>query len=123
MVRGLCEDLEKLARILDALSHPLRLRIVALLWSRGELYLAEIASALGVSRALAKIHLKKLESAGIVESRVAVEEGRAVARRFYRLRWRATVCVSPEHLARLLESCRGENSDGKGRGGGEGGDT
>ncbi len=113
MVRELCGDLEELARTLDALSHPLRLRIVALLWSRGELYLAEIASLLGVSRALAKIHLKKLESAGIVESRVAVEEGRAVARRFYRLRWRGTLCVSPETLARLVENCGGEDDGGR----------
>jgi len=101
---GLCSSsagLEALARLLDALSHPLRLRIVALLWARGELYLAEIASELGVSRALAKVHLKKLEAAGIVESRVVVEEGRAVARRFYRLSWRGEVCVSPERIARL----------------------
>jgi len=90
------------------LSHPLRLRIVALLWSRGELYLAEIASALGVSRALAKIHLKKLEAAGLVESRVVVEEQRAVARRFYRLRWRGEICVSPEQVARMLEPCGGD---------------
>ncbi|BES82213.1 ArsR/SmtB family transcription factor [Pyrodictium abyssi] len=110
--RRLCRELEELARVLDALSHPLRLRIVALLWSRGELYLAEIASALGVSRALAKIHLKKLESAGLVESRVAVEEHRAVARRFYRLKWRGEICVSPEQVARMLKSCGGGGVDG-----------
>lgn len=101
--------------MLDALSHPLRLRIVALLWSRGELYLAEIATLLGVSRALAKIHLKKLESAGIVESRVALVEGRASARRFYRLRWSGEICVSPQRIAQLAES------HGGGKGGGPGG--
>jgi len=85
----------------------LRLRIVALLWSHGELYLAEIASILGVSRALAKIHLKKLEAAGIVESRIVVEEERAVARRFYRLKWSGELRISPGKVARLLESCKG----------------
>ena len=104
---GLCRELEELALLLDALSHPLRLRIVALLWSHGELYLAEIASILGVSRALAKIHLKKLEAAGIVESRIVVEEERAVARRFYRLKWSGELRISPGKVARLLESCKG----------------
>ncbi len=88
------------------------MRIVALLWERGEMYLAEIAEALGVSRALAKVHLRKLESAGVVESRVVVESGRAVARRYYRLRWRGTVTLSPEAIAQLVREC----------GGGEGGE-
>jgi DNA-binding transcriptional ArsR family regulator len=53
-------EIEKLAKKLDALSHPLRLEIVALL-VRGEMYLREIANHLGVSRALTKIHLKNLK--------------------------------------------------------------
>jgi len=110
-----CGELEKLARLLDALGHPLRLRIVALLWERGEAYLAEIAEALGVSRALAKVHLRKLESAGVVESRVVVEEGRAVARRFYRLRWRGSVPLSPGYIASLASRCGGGGGEGGGR--------
>ena len=108
-----CKELEDTARLLDALGHPLRLRIVALLWKRGEAYLAEIAEALGVSRALAKVHLKKLESAGVVESRIVVEPGRAVARRFYRLKWRDSILLSPESIASLVSRCRGDRDDGE----------
>ncbi len=106
------KSLEDLARLLDALAHPLRLRIVALLWRRGDMYLAEIAECLGVSRALAKIHLKKLESSGIVGSRVVVENGKAVARRYYHLRWRDVVCISPEIIASIIES-EGDEHDGE----------
>ncbi len=104
---GGCKELEDLARLLDALGHPLRLRIVAYLWERGEAYLAEIAEALGVSRALAKVHLRKLEAAGLVESRVEVEEGRAVARRYYRLKWMGSYTLSPSAIASLVSKCGG----------------
>jgi DNA-binding transcriptional ArsR family regulator len=81
-VESSCRELEELARMLYGLAHPIRLAIVALLARREEMYLAEIASALGVSRELAKIHLKKLESAGLVESTVVLEKGKAMAKRF-----------------------------------------
>jgi len=79
--------------------------------------LPEMASGLGISRALAKIHLKKLESAGIVESRVMLEPGKAQAKRYYRLRWRGTLTLSPEDVARIALSgegneCGGSEEDG-----------
>ena len=102
-----CRELEELARILDALAHPLRLAIIAILASvEGEMYLASVASSLGISRALAKIHLKKLERAGLVESRVVVEEGKAQARRAYKLSWRGRVEVSPELVVEAWRRCR-----------------
>ncbi len=73
--------------------------------------MAEIASALGVSRALAKIHLKKLESAGLVESTVVPEKGKAVAKRFYRLAWLGELKLTPGGLASLLDRCRGRSSE------------
>ncbi len=79
------EDPEVLARVLDALGHPLRLRIVALLRKEGEMHMAMIASKLGVSRALAKVHLRKLELAGLVRSRVVLVPGQAKALRMYGL--------------------------------------
>ncbi len=63
-------------KTLDSLGHPLRLRIAALLSLEGRpMYLSEIAGILGVSRALAKIHLLKLERAGIVRNSVKLVEG------------------------------------------------
>ncbi|MET1159516.1 MAG: ArsR family transcriptional regulator [Thermoprotei archaeon] len=82
----MCIDVEKLAEKLDGLAHPIRLRIVYLLAREGRsMYLSEIASRLGISRALAKIHLKKLEKAGIVKSSVYLLEEEARALRFYKL--------------------------------------
>ncbi len=91
-----------MASTLDALGHPLRLRIVALLATK-ELYLNEIAISLGVSRALAKVHLKKLERAGLVKSRVELVKGEAKALRYYKLQ-NFDVHVSPEILRKEVES-------------------
>ena len=76
--------INELAKTLDALGHPLRLRILSVLASK-EMYLSEIAHNVGVSRALAKVHLKKLERAGLVKSRVELVEGEAKALRYYKL--------------------------------------
>jgi predicted transcriptional regulator len=68
-----------------------------------ELYLNEIAISLGVSRALAKVHLKKLERAGLVKSRVELVKGEAKALRYYKLQ-NFDVHVSPEILRKEVES-------------------
>jgi len=79
-------EMKELAKKLAALGHPLRLKIITLLVEEGkDMYLNEIANRLGINRALAKIHLKKLESAGIVKSRVVLVEGEAKALRYYKL--------------------------------------
>lgn len=70
--------------------------------TRGEMYLNEIANALGVSRALAKVHLKKLEKAGLVKSRVVVAEGEAKALRYYELR-DFDLYVSPQTIRKEVE--------------------
>ena len=96
-------EIEKLAETLDALGHSLRLRIVALMAAENrDMYLSEIANALNISRALAKIHLKKLEKVGIVESRVALVEGEAKALRYYHLN-DFNICISPGTLRKRCE--------------------
>lgn len=94
-------ELEKLAKTLDALGHPLRLKIIALL-AGGELYLNEIANKLSVNRALAKVHLKKLERAGIVVSRIQLVEGEAKALRYYKLQT-FDIRISPQILREEVE--------------------
>jgi predicted transcriptional regulator len=93
---------DELAKTLDALGHPLRLRIIALL-AGGELYLNEIANKLGVNRALAKVHLKKLERAGLVKSRIELVEGEAKALRYYKLQ-PFEIRVSPQTLRKEVEN-------------------
>lgn len=91
----------ELARTLDALGHPLRIKIVSLLAGR-EMYLNEIAVSLSVNRALVKVHLKKLERAGLVKSRVELIEGEAKALRFYKLQ-DFFIEISPQILRKEVE--------------------
>jgi predicted transcriptional regulator len=90
--------MENLAEKLQALAHPIRLNIATLLAKQGQdMYLNQIANALEINRALAKIHLKKLERGGIVKSRVVLVEGEAKALRYYSLR-DFDIQISPEIL-------------------------
>ena len=83
---------------MKALAHPMRIRILVLLAKESEdMYLNQIANKLEINRALAKIHLKKLERGGIVKSRVVLVEGEARALRYYKLQ-DFDVHVSPEIL-------------------------
>jgi len=96
--------LEELAKKSAALGHPLRLKIIVLLAEEGEdMYLNEIAKRLGINRALAKIHLKKLEGADIVKSRVVLVEGEAKALRYYKLQ-NFDIHVSPELLRKEVKN-------------------
>jgi predicted transcriptional regulator len=94
-------NVNELAKMLDALGHPLRLRIVSLL-AGGEMYLNEMANRLGVSRALTKIHLKKLERANLVKSKIVLIEGEARALRYYQL-IDFDVHLSPSTLAKEVD--------------------
>lgn len=77
-------ETKELALKLAALGHPTRLMILREL-TKGENYLSEIAKNVGISRALAKVHLKKLREARLVESRILTLEDEARALRFYKL--------------------------------------
>lgn len=91
-------EIEELSNKLKALAHPIRLRIIALLAKKEEdMYLTEIAKNLGINRALAKIHLKKLRKEGILISRIVLVEGEARALRYYTIR-DFDIHVSPEIL-------------------------
>jgi len=93
-------EIDNLAEKLNALGHPLRLRIIALMArEKRDMYLSEIAGNLGINRALAKIHLMKLEKAGLVKSRIALVEGEAKALRYYQLN-DFNINISPELLMR-----------------------
>ena len=90
--------IKQLSGNLKALAHTVRLRIVTLLAKENEdMYLNQIANKLEINRALAKIHLNKLERSGIVKSRVVLVEGEARALRYYKLQ-DFDIHVSPEIL-------------------------
>jgi predicted transcriptional regulator len=75
--------LKKLVDICDALSHPLRVKILKLLLEK-EWYIYELAKELNISRQLLYLHIRKLEKAGLVESDLRLDEKEPRAKRFYR---------------------------------------
>ncbi|MBO8181832.1 MAG: winged helix-turn-helix transcriptional regulator [Archaeoglobus sp.] len=68
--------LQRLVALGDALSNPLRIKILKLLMEK-EWYVYEMAKELSISRQLLYLHLKKLEKAGLVESDIRLEENKA----------------------------------------------
>lgn len=86
---------------LSALGHEYRLSILTSLTER-EKYLSEIAKEVGISRALAKVHLNKLEKAELVETRTVLLEDEARALRYYKIK-DFHVELSPSELKRRKE--------------------
>jgi predicted transcriptional regulator len=72
---------DTLLKVLATLANPHRLRVVAALAGERN-YVSALARDLGISRALLQVHLRKLESAGLVESSIEVS-GDGKAMKFY----------------------------------------
>ena len=83
---------------LSALGHNYRLKILTSL-TDGEKYLSEIAKEVGISRALAKVHLNKLHKADLVETRTVLLEDEARALRYYKIK-DFHIELSPSELKR-----------------------
>ncbi|WP_254119691.1 winged helix-turn-helix domain-containing protein [Bacillus sp. FJAT-29790] len=65
--------------VLEALSNPHRLKIIAVL-SEGRQYVSELARELGISRPLLYLHLQKLEEANLVSSSLEILESGKTAK-------------------------------------------
>lgn len=64
--------------MLSALANPHRLRIIAALSDGGRNYVSQLAREIGISRPLLHLHLKKLEDAGLIVSKLEVaDDGKA----------------------------------------------
>lgn len=75
---------DDLVQVLATLANPHRLRVIAALVV-GRNYVSRLARELGISRALLQLHLKKLESAGLVSAHLEFsEDGKAM--KFYEVR-------------------------------------
>ena len=72
---------DSLLRVLATLANPHRFRVVAALAGERN-YVSRLARELGISRALLQVHLRKLETAGLVSAAIEVsEDGKAM--KFY----------------------------------------
>ncbi|WP_434450050.1 ArsR/SmtB family transcription factor [Lentzea sp. E54] len=87
---------DDLVQMLATLANPHRMRVVAAL-SRERNYVSKLARELGISRALLQVHLKKLESAGLVSARMELsDDGKAM--KFYEVK-PFDVRLTPEFVA------------------------
>jgi DNA-binding transcriptional ArsR family regulator len=88
------ERAAQLAEMMKALAHPIRLRIVALLSTRGKEYVNRLAADLGLKQAIISQQLSILRNRGLVEA--VRENGFA----YYRL-------TEPqlEQMVRCMEGC------------------
>jgi ArsR family transcriptional regulator len=73
---------ETRAKVLKALAHPARLKLVDLLAEQDEVCVCDLTEAIGADMSTVSRHLSQLKNAGIVESE---KHGQMV---FYRLRTR-----------------------------------
>jgi DNA-binding transcriptional ArsR family regulator len=75
---------DDLVRMLAALANPHRLRVVAAL-AEGRHHVSGLARALGISRPLLQVHLRRLNAVGLVAASMELsEDGKAM--KYYELR-------------------------------------
>lgn len=74
---------EDYINVFDALSHPVRIKIIGIL-AEGRQYVSELARLANISRPLLCMHLKKLETARLVTSAMEISES-GKAMKYYAL--------------------------------------
>ena len=79
------KTLQQIITIGEAISHPVRLKLLYLLSER-ERYIYDLAKDLDLSRQVIQLHLKRLEKAGFVESDLRLEDNDNRAKKFYKLK-------------------------------------
>lgn len=77
--------LQQITKIGEAISHPVRLKLLCLLSER-ERYVYELSKDLSLSRQVIQLHLKRLENAGFVESDLRLEADDNRAKKFFKLK-------------------------------------
>lgn len=105
-------DPTHLVRQLQALANPVRLWLVARLHKEGPQYVSALARAAGISRPLLKMHLKKLEEAGLVTSEIGTADNGKSAN-FFRAK-PFDLNLTPETIALTNPSPTGVDSGSNG---------
>jgi len=90
-----------LLEALSALANPHRLQIIAALVNETN-YVSQLAREIGISRPLLIMHLKKLEDAGLVKSRLELS-GEGKAMRYYEV-LNFDIRLTPEFISKSQES-------------------
>ncbi len=92
---------DDLIKVLEALANPHRLRIIALLAGK-RIHVSQLAREVMISRPLLYMHLKRLENAGLVTSKMELsEDGKAM--NYYEVTLFA-FHLSPESIAEAVKT-------------------
>jgi ArsR family transcriptional regulator len=94
------KTLQQITTIGEAISHPVRLKLLYLLSER-ERYVYELAKDLNLSRQVVQLHLKRLEKAGFVESDLRLEDNDNRAKKFFKLK-EFNVTLDIDDLAKIF---------------------
>lgn len=100
---------DRLLIVLAALANAHRLRILALLTTHGRQYISQLAREVGISRPLLHLHLQKLETAGLVCSKLELSSnGKAL--NFFEVT-KFDIELTPAFIAKVATSFAEEESD------------
>jgi predicted transcriptional regulator len=89
-----------LLEVLSALANPHRLQIIKALVNQTN-YVSQLAREIGISRPLLIIHLKKLEDAGLVKSRLELSEDGKAMRYFEFVNF--DIQLTPEFISKVYK--------------------
>ena len=89
-----------LLEALSALANPHRLQIIAALVNETN-YVSQLAREIGISRPLLIMHLKKLEDAGLVKSKLELS-GDGKAMRYYEVQ-NFDIHLTPEFISKTYK--------------------
>lgn len=92
---------DSLLKVLDALSNPYRLKIIAVL-HKDRQYVSQMARELGISRPLLYLHLKKLEEEGLIQGEHEISNDGKAMKYFELLPF--NVALNAEIIAEASES-------------------
>ncbi len=109
------DEIESMSKLFSALSHPTRLKILALCAVK-ERSSRELREILGISKPLLIAHLKVLLSAGLLTYRAEIDPERFIVRKYYRVPDNLKLCIDVKLLRSLAERIAGPARRGKGDG-------
>jgi ArsR family transcriptional regulator len=92
---------EEYIKVFDALSHPMRIKILGLL-AKERQYVSELARMVNISRPLLYMHLKKLETAGLIAGHAEISSAGKATKYYESLDFEIT--INPSVLTALSET-------------------
>lgn len=103
-----CSTGDELITLCDSLSHPIRIKILGILYQNRQ-YVSELARMVNISRPLLYLHLRKLEQAKLVKGNHEIsDDGKAM--KYYEI-LNFDLSINPEMLFELSKNVTLKNNE------------